>query len=60
MQASNDGMDAVFFWFDTGSRTLTSAHAKMPLFILAPGQASVQTLDGDRTEEKQGRNRVVY
>ena len=49
MLASNDGMDAVFFWFDTSSRTLTSAHAKMPLFILAPGQTSVQTLDGERT-----------
>lgn len=47
--ASNDGMDAVFFWFDTVSRTLTSAHAKMPLFFLAPGQDSVHTLDGERT-----------
>ena len=49
MNASNDGMDAVFFWFDSGSRTLTSAHAKMPLFILAPDQTSVQTLEGERT-----------
>lgn len=49
LTASNDGMDAVFFWFDTTSRTLTSAHAKMPLFLLAPDQAEVQTLEGERT-----------
>ena len=49
LTASNDGMDAVFFWFDASSRTLTSAHAKMPLFILTPEQANVQTLEGERT-----------
>lgn len=49
LNASNDGMDAVFFWFDSSSRTLTSAHAKTPLFILTPDQTSVQTLEGERT-----------
>lgn len=46
--ASNDGMDAVFFWFDRHTRELTSAHAKMPLFFLAPGEDSVLTVDGER------------
>ncbi|MFC0659663.1 SpoIIE family protein phosphatase [Eoetvoesiella caeni] len=45
---SNDGMDAAFFWFDDASMTLTSAHAKMPLFMLAPDQENVQSLDGER------------
>lgn len=46
---SNDGMDATFFWFDTGSLSLTSAHANMPLFILLPDQEKVQSVSGERT-----------
>jgi serine phosphatase RsbU (regulator of sigma subunit) len=46
---SNDGMDALFFWFDQASRELTSAHARMPLFVLSPGQDDVLTVNGERT-----------
>ncbi|MBC2769860.1 SpoIIE family protein phosphatase [Pusillimonas sp. 7-48] len=46
--ASNDGMDAVFMWFDAGLKSLTSAHAKMPLFVLAADQSDVVTVDGER------------
>lgn len=45
---SNDGMDAVFLWFDDAKLALTSAHAKMPLFILLPGQDAVQSIEGER------------
>ena len=46
---SNDGMDAVFFWFDSASFTLTSAHANMSLSILSADQNKVQTIKGERT-----------
>jgi len=46
--SSNDGMDAVFFWLDEANLMLTSAHAKMPLFIVAPDQENVETIDGER------------
>ncbi len=45
---SNDGMDAAFLWFEKAGRRLTSAHAKMPLFVLAPDADSVQSIDGER------------
>lgn len=46
---SNDGMDAAFLWFDHSSGVLTSAHAQMPLFLLAPDSDSVQAVSGQRT-----------
>lgn len=46
---SNDGMDAAFLWYDNASRTLTSAHAKMPLFLLSPEADAVQSINGERT-----------
>jgi len=46
---SNDGMDAAFIWFENASLTLTSAHARMPLFVLMPGHESIQTVEGERT-----------
>jgi sigma-B regulation protein RsbU (phosphoserine phosphatase) len=49
LSESDDGMDATFFWFDAASRSLTCANARMPLFVLAPGQEHVQTIDGERT-----------
>lgn len=45
---SNDGMDAAFLWFDSTAGVLTSAHAKMPLFVLEPTADAVQTIDGER------------
>lgn len=45
---SDDGMDACFFWFDTASHRLVCANAKMPLFVLLPGEETVQTIDGKR------------
>lgn len=45
---SNDGMDAVFLWFDEATHLLTSAHANMPLFVLLPEQDTVQTVSGER------------
>ena len=44
----NDGADAVFMWFDANQNTLTSAHAKMPLFILPDGSDNLTTLSGER------------
>ncbi|RXZ32381.1 protein-serine/threonine phosphatase [Oxalobacteraceae bacterium CAVE-383] len=49
LSESDDGMDATFFWFDAATRVLTCANARMPLFILAPDQEQVQTIDGERT-----------
>lgn len=46
---SNDGMDALFLWFERNTRRLTSAHARMPLFALRPDQEEVQVIDGERT-----------
>ena len=44
----NDGADAVFMWFDANQNTLTSAHAKMALFILPEGSENLITLNGER------------
>ena len=49
LSESDDGMDATFFWFDAATRSLTCANARMPLFVLAPDQEQVQTVDGERT-----------
>lgn len=46
---SDDGMDACFFWFDTNTRGLVCANAKMSLFVLSPDGEEVQTIDGKRT-----------
>ncbi|ATU68449.1 protein-serine/threonine phosphatase [Piscinibacter gummiphilus] len=45
---SNDGMDAACFWFDTARRELHFSGAKSSLFVLHPGQAGVEMIDGDR------------
>ncbi len=45
---SDDGMDACFFWFDSASRTLTCANAKMALFLLPAADEQVQTVEGKR------------
>ena len=49
LSESDDGMDACFFWFDTASRQLTCASAKMALLTLLPDSAEVQTFNGERT-----------
>ncbi|KAF1043980.1 MAG: hypothetical protein GAK35_01948 [Herbaspirillum frisingense] len=64
---SDDGMDACFFWFDTGARELTCANAKMSLFVLSADGEQVQTVDGKRTglgyvdtpDDMQWENRSV-
>ena len=45
---SNDGMDAACFWFDNGTRELSFAGARTALFVLHPGQAGIEVVDGDR------------
>jgi serine phosphatase RsbU (regulator of sigma subunit) len=45
---SDDGMDACFFWFDTATRTLTSASAKLPLFVVDKDATEVLTVEGKR------------
>lgn len=45
---SDDGMDAACFWFDAGKRQLCFAGAKTALFLLHPGQAGVEMIDGER------------
>nr|WP_229256778.1 SpoIIE family protein phosphatase [Duganella lactea] len=45
---SNDGLDAAFLWFDSATRQLHFAGAKLPLFQLDPDQQAVQTVDGER------------
>ncbi|MDB5992244.1 MAG: protein serine/threonine phosphatase [Herbaspirillum sp.] len=49
LSESDDGMDTTFFWFDAATHVLTCSNAKMPLFILEPGQDEVQTIDAERT-----------
>ncbi len=46
---SDDGMDAACFWYDTARRQLRFAGARMTLFVLHPGQAGVEMVDGERT-----------
>lgn len=45
---SDDGLDAAFFWFDNAQQTLLLAAAKIPLYVLFPGQDEVTMLEGDR------------
>ncbi|MCU7372682.1 SpoIIE family protein phosphatase [Paucibacter sp. O1-1] len=45
---SDDGMDAACFWFDAATRSLHFAGAKTSLFLLNPGQAGVEMIDGER------------
>ncbi|QIM50571.1 SpoIIE family protein phosphatase [Pusillimonas sp. DMV24BSW_D] len=45
---SNDGADAIFMWFNAHQNTLTTAHAKMSLFILPDNSDNVITLNGER------------
>ena len=45
---SDEGMDAAFLWFETASRKLTFAGAKLPLFVLMPQEPGVKMVDGER------------
>jgi serine phosphatase RsbU (regulator of sigma subunit) len=45
---SDDGLDALFAWFDRKQMQLTFAGARIPLHIIAPGQDVARTLDTDR------------
>jgi sigma-B regulation protein RsbU (phosphoserine phosphatase) len=49
LSESDDGMDAAFFWFDSTTRNLTCANAKIPLFILMSDEDKVQMVEGART-----------
>ena len=46
--ASDDGLDAAFLWFDSASRRLSFAGARLPLYQVDPQQPAVQTIDGER------------
>lgn len=46
--ASDDGLDAACFWFERSRRSLRFAGAKTSLFVLHPGQAGVEMVDGER------------
>jgi len=46
--ASDDGMDAAFFWFDNATRQLTFAGAKASLFVLQPDEADGEMVNGAR------------
>lgn len=46
---SNDGMDAVFFWFDRATRRLTSSHANMALLVMRPSASEILSIKGERT-----------
>ena len=41
---SNDGLDLACFWVDRHEHTLTYAGARLPLYLLAPGETSAMTL----------------
>ncbi|MEA9993568.1 SpoIIE family protein phosphatase [Pseudomonas sp. 10B1] len=45
---SDDGLDAAFFWFDTGRSELTFAGARIALHILRPDADQFDTLAGQR------------
>jgi serine phosphatase RsbU (regulator of sigma subunit) len=45
---SNDGLDAAFVWFDSASRRITFAGARVALLTLAEGDDDVTTIDGER------------
>jgi serine phosphatase RsbU (regulator of sigma subunit) len=46
--ASDDGLDAAFLWFDSASRRLSFAGARLPLYQVDPQQPAVLTIDGER------------
>jgi len=46
--SSNDGMDAACFWFEPDSGRLLFAGARLALFVLRPGDAEVEVVDGQR------------
>ncbi|WBS05615.1 SpoIIE family protein phosphatase [Pseudoduganella sp. SL102] len=46
---SNDGLDAAALWFDYTTRRLSYAGARLPLFVLAPGEEACRVLDAGRT-----------
>lgn len=45
---SDDGMDAAFCWYDRATRRITFAGAHMAMLLLAPDQAEVELVNGDR------------
>ncbi|PLP98943.1 SpoIIE family protein phosphatase [Cupriavidus pauculus] len=45
---SDDGLDAAFFWFDNTTRQLTFSGAKSSLFVLQPGDAEGEMINGAR------------
>lgn len=47
--SSNDGLDAAALWFDSATRQLSYAGARLPLFVLAPGDTAFRILDAERT-----------
>lgn len=46
--ASDDGMDAAFFWFDNATRALTFAGAKSFVFVRQPGDVDGEMVNGAR------------
>lgn len=45
---SNDGLDAAFFWFDTGQRRLYFSGARIALHVLRPDADYFESLSGER------------
>jgi phosphoserine phosphatase RsbU/P len=45
---SDDGLDAIFLWFDASGCVLTFAGARIPLHVLRPGETEAHTLETDR------------
>jgi serine phosphatase RsbU (regulator of sigma subunit) len=45
---SNDGLDAAFFWFDTGRQELQFSGARVALHVLRPDSAHFESISGDR------------
>jgi len=46
--ASDDGLDAAFLWFDHAGRRLSFAGARLSLYQVDPQQPAVLTIDGER------------
>ena len=45
---SDDGMDAAAFWFEPAAGRMVFAGARLGLFVLRPGSAEVDGIDGQR------------
>ncbi|WP_311222248.1 MULTISPECIES: SpoIIE family protein phosphatase [unclassified Acidovorax] len=45
---SDDGMDAACFWFEPANGRLVFAGARLSMFLLRPGAADVEVLEGQR------------